>query len=63
MDKMDMFQSKFGKMDQFGWWDLEIISAYAGNHFYLDGVQRVMSNLWSSFNVSGTGTSRDEQTS
>ena len=30
MDKLDMFQSRFGKMDQFGWWNLEIISADAG---------------------------------
>ena len=22
MDKLDMFQSRFGKIDQFGWWDL-----------------------------------------
>ena len=25
MDRLDMFQSRFGKMDQFGWWDLERI--------------------------------------
>ena len=25
MEKLDIFQSKFGKIDQFGWWDLEII--------------------------------------
>ena len=25
MDKLDMFQSRFGKIDQFGWWDLERI--------------------------------------
>ena len=25
-----MFQSRFGKMDQFGWLDLEIITADAG---------------------------------
>ena len=30
MDKLDMFQSIFGKIDQFGWWYLEIISAVAG---------------------------------
>ena len=30
MEKLDMFQSRFGKIDQFGWWDLEIISADAG---------------------------------
>ena len=30
MDKLDMFQSRFGKIDKFGWWDLERISADAG---------------------------------
>ena len=33
MDKLDMFQSISGKMDQFGWWDLERISADAGTQF------------------------------
>ena len=33
MDKLDMFQSIFGKIDQFGWWDLERISADAGTQF------------------------------
>ena len=33
MDKLYMFQSRFGKIDQFGWWDLEIISADAGTQF------------------------------
>ena len=33
MDKLDMFQSRFWKMDQFGWWDLERISADAGTQF------------------------------
>ena len=28
-----MFQSIFGKLDQFGWWDLERISADAGTQF------------------------------
>ena len=58
-----MFQSRFGKIDQFGWWDLEknlSISRYAA---YLDGVQGLMPNSRSSFDVSGTGTSRYEQTS
>ena len=35
MDKLDMFQSRFGKIDQFGWWDLERISADAGTQFTL----------------------------
>ena len=33
MDKLDMFLSRFGKIDEFGWWDLEIIPADAGKHF------------------------------
>ena len=33
MDNLDMFQSRFGKIDQFGWWDLEIISADSGTQF------------------------------
>ena len=32
-DKLYMFQSRFGKIDEFGWWDLEIISADAGTQF------------------------------
>ena len=33
MDKLDMFQSRIGKIDQFGWWDLERISSDAGTKF------------------------------
>ena len=33
MDKLNMFQSIFGKIDQFGWWDLERISEDAGTQF------------------------------
>ena len=32
-EKLDMFQSRFGKIDQFGWWDLEIILAVADTQF------------------------------
>ena len=35
MDKLDMFQSRFGKIDEFWWWDLERISADAGTQFTL----------------------------
>ena len=35
LDKLDMFQSRFGKIDQFGWWDLERIPADAGTQFTL----------------------------
>ena len=30
-----MFQSRFGKINQFGWWNLERISADAGTQFTL----------------------------
>ena len=30
MDRLDMFQSRFFKIDEFGLWDLERISADAG---------------------------------
>ena len=33
MDKLNMFKSIFGEIDEFGWWDLEIISADAGTQF------------------------------
>ena len=33
MDKLDMFQSRFGKIDIFGWWYFERISADAGTQF------------------------------
>ena len=33
MNKLDMFQSRFRKIDQFGRWGLEIISADAGTQF------------------------------
>ena len=33
IDKLDMFQSRFEKIETFGWWDLERMSAYAGTQF------------------------------
>ena len=33
MDKLDMFQSRFGKIYEFGWWDLERISADEDTQF------------------------------
>ena len=35
MDKLDIFQSRFGKVDQFERWDLDRISADAGTQFTL----------------------------
>ena len=54
MDKLDMFQSRFGKIDKFGWWDLESISANSSTQFTLKKIQRRMPNSRSSFDVSGT---------
>ena len=33
MDNLDVFQYRFVKIDEFGWWDLEIVSADAGTQF------------------------------
>ena len=33
MDKLYMFQAIFGKLDEFGWWDMEIIKTDAGTQF------------------------------
>ena len=33
MDNLDMFQSIFGKINKFGWWDLKRISVDAGLQF------------------------------
>ena len=33
MDRLDMFQSNIGKIDEFGWRDLKRISADAGTQF------------------------------
>ena len=35
MYKLDMFQSRFGKIDEFGWLDLERISADGGKQLTL----------------------------
>ena len=35
MDKLDMFQYRFGKADKFGWWDIDRMSADAGKKFTL----------------------------
>ena len=33
MDKLDMFQSRFGKIDEFRWWGLERVSVDVGTQF------------------------------
>ena len=30
MDRLDLFQGIFGKLDEFGWWDMEIIQTDTG---------------------------------
>ena len=33
MDKLYLFQSRFGKLYEFGWWDMGIIQTDSGTHF------------------------------
>ena len=33
MDKLDIFQARFEKVDEFVWWDFEFFSADAGTQF------------------------------
>ena len=33
MDKLEMFQEVFGKVDEFGWWDMDRIQTEAATHF------------------------------
>ena len=33
MEKLHMFQERFGKVDEFGWWDMERIQTYKYIHF------------------------------
>ena len=40
LEKLDMFQSRFVKIDQFGWWDFERISADAGTQFRWKSLKR-----------------------
>ena len=35
MDNLDIFQSRYGKIDEFGWWYLERTSADSGTKFTL----------------------------
>ena len=39
MDRLDMFQARFGKVDEFGWWDMERIQTYAVTQFNSKGFQ------------------------
>ena len=33
MKKIDMFQARFGKVDEFGWWDMERIQTDSDTQF------------------------------
>ena len=33
MESLDMFQERFGKLDESGWWDMERIQTDAGTQF------------------------------
>ena len=42
MDKLDMFQEIFGKVDRLGWWDMERIKTDDGTHFTSKEYQEVI---------------------
>ena len=41
MDKLDMFKAIFGKVDEFGWWDMERIQTDTGTKFTSKDFQEV----------------------
>ena len=43
IDKLDICQSRFVKVDKFGWWDLELIQTDAGMLFYYKKSQESIS--------------------
>ena len=43
MDKLDIFQDRFSKVDGFGWWDLERIQTGAGTQFTSEEFQEGLS--------------------
>ena len=45
MDKLDMFEFRFRKIDEFGWWDLERNFSRCRYAVYLDRVQRRMPKI------------------
>ena len=42
MDKLDVFQDRFGKVDEFGWWDLERSQTDTGTQFTSKDFQEVI---------------------
>ena len=43
MDEIDMFQARFGKVDEFGWWDSEKKQTDDGTHFTSKESQKCIS--------------------
>ena len=43
MDKLDISQDRFGKLDGFGWWDLELIQTGSGTQFTSEEFQEGLS--------------------
>ena len=43
MDNIDMFQARFGKADEFFWWDMEIIQTESYMQFTFKGFQEGLS--------------------
>ena len=43
MEKIDMFKERFGKVDEFGWWDIERIQTDAGTQFIYKDFQEGIS--------------------
>ena len=62
-DKLHIFQSRFGKIDGFFWWDLDRISVDAGTQIYLHGAPGCMPKPWCLFDVCSSGTPGNERTS
>ena len=54
MDKIDMFQARFGKLDEFGCWDIYITQTDAGTKKNLQGVSRRFFGTWGTTFISGT---------
>ena len=43
IDKINMFQAIFGKVDEFGWWNMEKIQSDTGTQFTSKDIQERLS--------------------
>ena len=53
MDNMDMFQSRFGEIDEFGWWYLEKVVSLVKLLGAVDGTISIKNHLKGAFGLSG----------